>query len=82
MVFTGCWWVFEEEYYIIHNILLPGFFVATQFFFTVTLTLCLSALACVALYWSCSKDNDRYILLLLTLGAELIIAGNSLISVD
>lgn len=22
--FYGCWWVFEEEYYIIHDILLPG----------------------------------------------------------
>ena len=22
--FTGCWWVFEEEYYIIHDFLLPG----------------------------------------------------------
>lgn len=30
--FYGCWWVFEEEYYIIHDILLPGKKHELQFF--------------------------------------------------
>lgn len=28
--FTGCWWVFEEEYYIIHDVLLPGRLLQTE----------------------------------------------------
>ncbi|XP_026467172.1 uncharacterized protein LOC113370698 [Ctenocephalides felis] len=75
--FTGCWWVFEEEFYIIGDFLLPGFFVATQFFFTVCMTLLLIAVALVALFCICSRHHDRYLLLLLTVGTDLIIAGIS-----
>ncbi|KAL1449434.1 hypothetical protein WDU94_001939 [Cyamophila willieti] len=30
--FYGCWWVFEEEYYNIHDFLFPGFFISTEIF--------------------------------------------------
>lgn len=75
--FYGCWWVFEEEYYIIHNILLPGFFVATQFFFTLTFTLMLIASFLVALYLSCTREHERYILLLFVIGSDLVLAAVS-----
>ncbi|XP_067014267.1 uncharacterized protein kune [Anabrus simplex] len=75
--FEGCWWVFEEEYYIIHDILLPGFFVATQFFFTLCFTLLLIASFLVALYMCCSKHHDRFVLLLLVVGTDLTLAAFS-----
>lgn len=74
--FTGCWWVFEEEYYIIFDFLLPGFFIATQFFFTLTMTLLLVSAFLTWLYCFCSRDHDKYLLLLLTIGANLILAGS------
>lgn len=73
--FTGCWWVFEEEYYIIQDFLLPGFFIATQFFFTLCLTLVLVAIFLTWMYCFCSRNHDKYILLLLTTGTDLILAG-------
>lgn len=73
--FTGCWWVFEEEYYIIHDFLLPGFFIATQFFLTLCMTLLLIAAFLTWLYCFCSKSHDKYLLLLLSTGADLVIAG-------
>lgn len=73
--FTGCWWVFEEEYYIIDDFLLPGFFIATQFFFTLCMTLVLIAAFLTWLYCFCSRYHDKYILLLLSNGANLILAG-------
>lgn len=75
--FYGCWWVFEEEYYIIHDILLPGFFVATQFFFTLCFTLLLIASFLVALYLCCSREHERFVLLLLVIGTDLTIAAVS-----
>ncbi|PSN44594.1 hypothetical protein C0J52_17810 [Blattella germanica] len=51
--FYGCWWVFEEEYYIIHEILLP------------------------ALYLCCSRNHERFVLLLLVVGTDLLIAAVS-----
>ncbi|XP_046988536.1 uncharacterized protein LOC124594220 [Schistocerca americana] len=75
--FYGCWWVFEEEYYIIHDLLLPGFFVATQFFFTLSFTLLLIASFLVALYTCCSKDHDRFVLLLFVIGSDMILAAIS-----
>ncbi|KAL4153768.1 hypothetical protein QTP88_001601 [Uroleucon formosanum] len=37
--FHSCWWVFEEEYYIIDDILFKGLYIATQFFFSTCLLL-------------------------------------------
>ncbi|KAK4880529.1 hypothetical protein RN001_008675 [Aquatica leii] len=73
--FTGCWWVFEEEYYIIHDFLLPGFFIATQFFLTLCITLLLIAAFLTWLYCFCSRYHDKYVLLLLSIGTDLEIAG-------
>lgn len=75
--FNGCMWVFEEEYYIIHDYLLPNFYLATQFFFTLCFTLLLLSILMTILFLGCSKDNERYILLLLSNGAALITAGLS-----
>lgn len=73
--FDGCMWVFEEEYYIIHDYLLPSFYIATQFFFTLCFTLLLLGGLMTLLFLGCSRDSDRYILLLLSNGATLVISG-------
>uniref|UniRef100_A0A1B6GJJ7 Uncharacterized protein n=1 Tax=Cuerna arida TaxID=1464854 RepID=A0A1B6GJJ7_9HEMI len=75
--FTGCWWVFEEEYYIIHDVLLPGFFLATQFFFTVCFTTLLAVSFGIAMYLFCSRDQERYVLLLIVIGTALMVAALS-----
>ncbi|XP_008555950.1 transmembrane protein 182 [Microplitis demolitor] len=73
--FSGCWWVFEEEYYIIHKILLPGFFVTTQFFFTLSFTLMLVGSFLAALYMCCSRQHDKYLHLLWAMGTNLCLSG-------
>lgn len=69
--FRDCWWIYEEEYYIILDFIQPGFFVAVQFFFTLCFALHLLALLSAALYMECSRENDRYVSLLLFLGTVL-----------
>lgn len=65
-------WVFEEEYYIIHDFLLPGFYIAVQFFFTLTFTLLLvSALLTLGLFMY-TRDDDRYMVVLLSNGASQV----------
>lgn len=74
--FHGCMWVFEEEYYIIHDYLLPGFYIAVQFFFTLTFTLLLvSSLLIVGLFLF-ARDDDRYVVVLLSTGAAQVAGGN------
>lgn len=73
--FDGCMWVFEEEYYIIHDYLLPSFYIATQIFFTLCFTLLLLGSLMTFLFLGCSRDSDRYILLLLSNGATLVMSG-------
>jgi hypothetical protein len=73
--FTGCMWVFEEEYYIIHDFLLPGFYIATQFFFTICFTLEVLGVLMTFVFLSCPRDNDRYILLLLSNGTTQVLAA-------
>lgn len=68
-------WVFEEEYYIIHDFLLPGFYIATQFFFTLCFTLMLAGILMTAFFVGLKKDNDRYLMCLLTNGTVHIVAG-------
>lgn len=65
-------WVFEEEYYIIHDFLLPGFYIAVQFFFTLSFTLLLvSALLTFGLF-AYARDDDRYMVVLLSNGASQV----------
>jgi hypothetical protein len=75
VVFDGCMWIFEEEYYIIHDYLLPPFFITVQFFFTLAFTLLIVSVLLTLLFLMCSKDHERYIQLLLTNGTCLILAG-------
>ena len=59
------------------DIFFAGFFVATQFFFTLCFTLLLIASFLVALYLCCSREHERFVLLLLVIGTDLIIAGDN-----
>ncbi|KAG6458660.1 uncharacterized protein LOC119191426 [Manduca sexta] len=74
-IFNSCWWIFEEEYYIIHDLLLPGFFIATQFFFTIALCCVLVSLFLAYIYMKKDKDDENYLTLLVTLGTVLVIGG-------
>ncbi|RZF32248.1 hypothetical protein LSTR_LSTR009477 [Laodelphax striatellus] len=66
--FCHCWWVFEEEFYIIFDILLPGFYVATQFFFSLTFLGLFFACICILFYLCSSRHNDHFITLLIVIG--------------
>lgn len=80
--FNSCWWIFEEEYYIIQDLLLPGFFVAVQFFFTLCMTLLLVGAFLTFLCTFGSRQQEKYQLILWTNGACLTIAATfGLISV-
>lgn len=73
--FNSCWWIFEEEYYIIQDLLLPGFFVAVQFFFTLCFTLLLVGAFLTVLCTSGSRQEEKYQLLLWTNGGVLTLAA-------
>ncbi|XP_065210528.1 uncharacterized protein kune [Planococcus citri] len=75
--FAGCWWVYEEEYYIIHEFLLPGFFIAVQFFFTITFILTLIAGLLTLVYLCTSRDAENFVCLLATLGGSMFTAALS-----
>lgn len=74
-LFRGCMWVFEEEYYIIHDFLLPGFYIAVQVFATLCLVMCLVAIPLTFSFLRTSRDDDRYVFLLLTIGFCQIVAS-------
>lgn len=73
--FKGCMWVFEEEYYIIHDFLLPGFYIAVQVFATLCFVMCLIALPLTLSFLRTSRDDDRYVFLLLTIGSCQILGS-------
>jgi hypothetical protein len=54
---------------------LPDFFVATQFFFTLCITLLLIGALLTALYTCCSRQHNKYQLLLWATGANLILSA-------
>uniref|UniRef100_A0A1B6CZL8 Uncharacterized protein n=1 Tax=Clastoptera arizonana TaxID=38151 RepID=A0A1B6CZL8_9HEMI len=70
--FSGCWWVFLEEYYIIHDLLLPGFFVAVQFFYTLSFVATLLSFFLVLGYLCASRENEHFVLLQLIVGGLLL----------
>ncbi|KAH8287111.1 hypothetical protein KR054_003240 [Drosophila jambulina] len=73
--FKGCMWVFEEEYYIIHDFLLPGFYIAVQFFATLCFVMCLIALPLTLALLRTSRDDDRNVVLLLTVGTCQVVGS-------
>uniref|UniRef100_A0A8D8XKQ0 Uncharacterized protein n=1 Tax=Cacopsylla melanoneura TaxID=428564 RepID=A0A8D8XKQ0_9HEMI len=62
--FYGCWWVFEEEYYMIHDFLFPGFFISTEIFMLMSFLAGLISVFLVTMYMCCSRTQDKFILLL------------------
>lgn len=73
--FNGCNWIFQEEHYIIHDFLLPSFFVATIFMFTLCFTLLLVGLFLTLLYTLRSRQHEKYLFLLWTNGSILTLSG-------
>ncbi|XP_060858131.1 uncharacterized protein LOC132935552 [Metopolophium dirhodum] len=63
--FHSCWWVFEEEYYIIDDILFKGFFIATQFFFSTCVLFTVFGLFYSRLYMYLNRAHERYVQILL-----------------
>lgn len=76
--FQGCMWVFEEEYYIIHDFLLPGFYIAVQFFFTLSFTLLLVSVILTLGIFAYSREDDRYMVVLLSNGASQVAGGKTI----
>lgn len=72
-------WVFEEEYYIIHDFLLPGFYTAVQFFFTLTFTLLLISGILICGIFIYTPDEDKYMTVLLSNGACQVAGGTTFI---
>lgn len=70
-------WVFEEEYYIIHEFLLPGFYIAVQFFFTLSFTLLLVSVILTLGIFAYSREDDRYMVVLLSNGASQVAGGKT-----
>lgn len=75
--FAGCRWIFNpftEGYEEIRNYLAPPFFVATQFFYTLSFINILIAIILVVMYMLCIQDNYR-VVALRWIGIDLAVAG-------
>merc|ERR1711884_237840 len=75
--FAGCRWLFNpftEGYDQMRNILAPPFFVATQFFYTLSLICMLIAVTFVVMYLLCVDEYYRVNVLRWT-GIDLIVGG-------
>ncbi|XP_049949410.1 uncharacterized protein LOC126457285 isoform X1 [Schistocerca serialis cubense] len=77
--FVGCRWIYDPfttGYDEIQGFLVPGFMIATQFFFTLCFLCILAAFFLVLLYFLCwGPEQTRYILLIIAIGALLMAAG-------
>ncbi|ODN02226.1 hypothetical protein Ocin01_04467 [Orchesella cincta] len=77
--FSGCRWIFDPfttGYQEIRSFLVPPFFVAVQFFFTMCFVTLLIAIVLVPAYILCyGPGHDYYVLLLRIIGIVLMISG-------
>ncbi|CAG9783001.1 unnamed protein product [Diatraea saccharalis] len=77
--FVGCRWVYDPfttGYDKIRGYLLPGFMVATQFFFTLCLLgVLVSAILVLIFFLCCSPDQSRFIILIKSIGYIMLGAG-------
>ncbi|KAJ0181202.1 hypothetical protein K1T71_003287 [Dendrolimus kikuchii] len=79
--FVGCRWVYDPfttGYDKIRGYLLPGFMIATQFFFTLCLLgVLISAILVLIFFLCCGPDQDRYVMLIRSIGYIMLAAGIS-----
>lgn len=79
--FVGCRWVYDPfttGYDKIRGYLLPGFMIATQFFFTLCLIGVLISTVLVIVFFLCFGPNqNRYVMLIRTIGFIMLGAGIS-----
>ncbi|XP_043283894.1 uncharacterized protein sinu isoform X2 [Venturia canescens] len=76
---NNCTWVYDpftKGYSDIRGFLLPGFMVATQFFFTLCFLLCLLSFGLILLFvLCCLPEQQRYVQLISMIGFILAAAG-------
>ncbi|XP_045504419.1 uncharacterized protein LOC123701049 [Colias croceus] len=79
--FVGCRWVYDPfttGYDRIRGYLLPGFMIATQFFFTICLMGVLISMIMVIIFFTCcGPDQKRFVILIKSLGYIMLTAGLS-----
>ncbi|XP_041973586.1 uncharacterized protein LOC121729218 isoform X2 [Aricia agestis] len=79
--FVGCRWVYDPfttGYDRIRGYLLPGFMIATQFFFTICLIGVIISTVLVLIFFLCAgPEQRRFILLIRSIGYTMLIAGIS-----
>ncbi|XP_068629167.1 uncharacterized protein sinu [Battus philenor] len=79
--FVGCRWVYDPfttGYDRILGYLLPGFMIATQFFFTICLLgVLISAILVLVFFLCCGPDQSRFVLIIQSIGYIMLVAGIS-----
>lgn len=79
--FVGCRWVFDPfttGYDKIRGYLLPGFMIATQFFFTLCLIgVLISTILVLVFFLCCGPEQRRFVKLIQTIGYIMLVAGIS-----
>jgi hypothetical protein len=77
--FAGCRWIFDPfttGYSEIRSFLVPAFFVAVQFFFTICFIILLVACVLVPMYLLCfGPDHMYYVLLIKVIGIDLVFSA-------
>ncbi|XP_044729786.1 uncharacterized protein LOC123293135 [Chrysoperla carnea] len=79
--FVGCRWVFDpftKGYDEIRGFLIPGFMIATQFFYTITFICALISAVLVLMYFlCCSPDQNKFTLFVRGIGLTCLVGGIS-----
>ncbi|XP_050538077.1 uncharacterized protein LOC126903712 [Daktulosphaira vitifoliae] len=73
--FGNCWWVFEEEYYIIYDVLFKGFYIAVQVWFSICVLLTICGLFYTSLYMYLNRAVEHYVKILFTAGGLYLAAA-------